>query len=99
VALHLIAEIREYLGAHKRILSALHRMENSMATATEQLTTLNSKVDDLIGDVRAALAVINNDELSEPAQAALDSLTAKVEAFDGEVGDADGSDTPTEPTA
>ena len=65
-----------------------------MASATEQLNTLSTKVDDLTSDVRAALAVINQDELSESAQAALDSLTAKIDAFDTEVGDADGSDTP-----
>ncbi len=65
-----------------------------MATATEQLTALSGKVDDLIADVRAALAVINNDNLSNEAQAALDELNEKIGAFDTEVGDADGSDQP-----
>ena len=77
----------------KPIRSELRRMGRHMATATEQLTALSTKVDDLIADVRAALAVINGDELSTEAQAALDSLNAKVEAFDAEVGDVDGSDT------
>ncbi len=64
-----------------------------MATATEQLSALSSKVDDLLADVRAALATISNDELSAEAQTALDGLNAKIDAFDAEVGDADGSET------
>ena len=78
---NLIAGVRECVGARKRILSILHRMESSMATATEQLNTLTGKVDDLTSDVRAALAVINADTLSDTAQAALDGLSAKIEAF------------------
>ena len=78
----------------KPIRSELRKLGRDMATATEQLTALTAKVDDLIADVRAALAVIGGDELSDEAQASLDALTAKVDAFDAEVGDADGSDTP-----
>lgn len=84
--------IRRYLGTDN--------LEETMATATEQLQNLTTKVDDLTSDIRSALAVINEDTLSDTAQAALDSLTAKIEAFDTEVGDADGSDTvvpPVEP--
>jgi hypothetical protein len=97
-----VALVDIYVGACtcaediKRILRILRRLENTMASATEQLSELSTKVDDLISDVRAALAVIDNDELSESAQAALDSLTAKVAAFDTEVGDADGSDVPVD---
>lgn len=76
----------------------LSRLERLMATATEQLNTLSTKVDDLVSDVRSALAVIGaEDELSTEAQAALDTINAKVDAFDAEVGDADGSDTPPVP--
>jgi hypothetical protein len=63
-----------------------------MALATEQLTALSAKVDDLISDVRGALATIGQDQLSDSAQTALDNLTDKIDAFDSEVGDADGSD-------
>jgi hypothetical protein len=80
-----------------RVMHRIHHLEELMATATEQLNALSSKVDDLTADVRAALAVINTDELSADAQAALDGLSAKIAAFDAEVGDADGSDTPAEP--
>jgi hypothetical protein len=77
-----------------RLSHRIHHLEEAMATATEQLTALSTKVDDLISDVRAALAVINDDELSPDAQSALDGLSDKIAAFDTEVGDADGSDTP-----
>jgi hypothetical protein len=77
----------------KLIHAELRKLGRHMATATEQLNALSAKVDDLVADVRAALAVINGDELSTDAQAALDAITVKVDAFDTEVGDADGSDT------
>ncbi|WBB94205.1 hypothetical protein [Verrucosispora sp. WMMC514] len=72
------------------------RMEKHMATAAEQLEALHGKVDDVIADVRAALDILRADRenLTEAGQAALDSLNAKVEAFDVEIGDADNSDTP-----
>lgn len=78
------------------ILTRLDAMEAFMATAAEQLTALTAKVDDVIADVRAALAILaaDRENLSESGQAALDALDAKVTAFDTEVGDADGSDTP-----
>lgn len=79
------------------ICRRLDRLERMMATATEQLNTLSGKVDDLIADVRAALVVIDGDELSDEAQAKLDELSGKIDAFDTEVGDADGSDTPVPP--
>jgi hypothetical protein len=75
------------------IKTELRKQGRLMATATEQLTALSAKVDDLVADVRAALAVINGDELSTEAQAALDGVNSKLDAFDAEVGDADGSDT------
>lgn len=67
-----------------------------MATEAEQITALTTKVDDLVADVRAALAALEADRnnLGADGQAALDTLTAKVDAFDAEVGDADGSGTP-----
>lgn len=74
----------------------LNRMEQMMASEAEQITALNAKVDDLIADVRAAVELLQaeRDNFGEPGQAAFDALAAKLEAFDAEVGDADGSDTP-----
>ncbi|WP_147457244.1 hypothetical protein [Micromonospora pisi] len=73
-----------------------------MATAAEQINELSTKLDDLIADVRAALATLTEERenLTETGQAALDSLNAKVAAFDAEIGDADGSENPpVEPPA
>lgn len=58
-----------------------------MATEAEALNELSVKVDDLIADVRAALAVISGPDntLGPDGQAALDALSAKVDAFDAEV--------------
>lgn len=74
----------------------LDTLEASMATAAEQLTALTAKVDDVVADVRAALEILRADRenLSESGQAAFDTLSAKVDAFDTEIGDADGSDAP-----
>jgi uncharacterized protein YoxC len=83
--------VQAWLGLD-HIHTHLRALENIMAKATEQLTNLTGKVDRLIEDVRVGLNTINQDELSAEAQAALDQLTAKVDAFATEVGDRDGSD-------
>jgi uncharacterized coiled-coil protein SlyX len=82
------------------IREEIHTLEELMATEAEQITALDTKVTDLISDVRAALAALeaDRDNLGPDGQAALDTLTAKIDAFDTEVGDADGSDTPPPPT-
>lgn len=92
-----VLDVDETTRRLHHLIRHVHHLEELMATATEQLTELSTKVDDLISDVRAALAVINDDQLSPQAQEALDGLSAKIAAFDTEVGDADGSDTPAEP--
>lgn len=92
--------IRRFLGTESlaallpRIAHRIHHLEELMATATEQLTALSGRFDDFASDVRAALAVINDDQLSPQAQEALDGLSAKLASLDTEVGDADGSDEP-----
>lgn len=79
-----------------KVRTLTERLEDHMATETEQINALSGKLDDLITDVRAALAALTaeRDNLGTDGQAALDTLVAKVDAFDAEVGDADGSDTP-----
>jgi hypothetical protein len=71
-----------------RILAVLYRLEIMMASATEQLTTANNKVDaltfqltDFVNDVRQALTTINADQLSPTAQAQLDQLLSKTDAM------------------
>ena len=53
--LHLHFHISTDLGP---VTAQLTRMENSMATEAEQITALTAKVDDVIADVRAALAIL-----------------------------------------
>lgn len=88
-------------GGHVDHTEQLDRMEQLMTTEAEKIGALGAKVDDLIGDVRAALAALeaDRDNLGPEGQAALDTLNAKVDAFDAEVGEHDGSGTPpVEPT-
>lgn len=81
------------------VLARLDHLEDLMATEAEQLGALSAKVDDLVADVRAALEALRaeRDNFGAEGQAAFDALAAKVAAFDAEVGDVDGSDTPPEP--
>lgn len=59
-----------------------------MDTEAEALNELAAKVDDLIADVRAALAAVVNDpdnKLGPDGQAAFDALAATIDAFDAEI--------------
>lgn len=88
--------VHVHCGGHVDHTEQLDRMEQLMTTEAEQITAVGAKVDDLIDDVRAALAALeaDRDNLGPDGQAALDTLAGKVEAFDAEVGDANGSDEP-----
>lgn len=81
------------------VVAQLNRMETRMTAESDAIDAVTAKVDDLVADVRAALAILTTerDSLGAEGQAALDTLNAKVDAFDAEVGDADGSDTPPVP--
>lgn len=89
----------DLLAAVHLVLASTTRLEIAMATAREQLDQLSAKVDDLVADVRAALDALRaeRENLTPDGQAAFDTLAAKVDAFDAEVGDADGSDNPQPP--
>lgn len=91
------AQLRQQLGL---VREQLNRLEANMATAAEQINNLSAKVDDIAADFRAFRDAMNaeRENLTPGGQAALDAANAKLDAFDVEVGDADGSDTPTEPT-
>jgi hypothetical protein len=84
-------------AAVRAVLTPL--LEEHTMSEAELIGALDAKVTDLIADVRAALAALaaDRDNLGPDGQAALDTLTAKVDAFDAEVGDGDGSDTPPAP--
>lgn len=69
------------------------RLEQLMASEVDAINALSAKVDTLIADVRAALAVVSAGQLSPEGQAAVDSLNAKLDAFGAEVGDANADGT------
>jgi uncharacterized protein YoxC len=89
-----VAALRELIGTEH-----LPEMRKTMAKASEQITALNARVNDLIADVRAATDILKSKagDLDTEGQAALDALSTSVSDFDAEVGDADGSDTPANP--
>jgi len=96
---HGLNELREDVARLIRINREFRReWRAEMANAREQIEGLNAKLDDIVGDVRAfrVAAEADRENLSPEAQAAFDSLSAKVDAFDAEVGDADGSDAAVE---
>jgi hypothetical protein len=79
------------------VLTRLDALEELMATAAEQITALSTKVDDIAADFAALrdAMLVERENLTTAGQAALDAANAKLDALDTEVGDADGSDTPT----
>lgn len=80
----------------------LTKLEQLMTTQAEAFAAIGARIDDIKADFAALLEQLaaERESLSEAGQAALDELTAKVDALDVAVGDADGSDTPpAEPPA
>jgi hypothetical protein len=82
--------------AQLRIERTLSRMETAMANELEQLNTIKSKLADVHTDVKAKLEQVRA-EVGPEGQAALDEISAALDSFDAEIGDADGSDTPAAP--
>lgn len=84
--------------AIRRILGT-HNLEETMAKISEQLTELKTQFADFASDVDAKLDQLATAQgtFTPEAQAQFDELKQAVADADGRVGDADGSDTPTEP--
>jgi hypothetical protein len=84
--------IRRFIGTAQ--------LEVAVATITQQLTELKAQFTDFAGDVDARLAQLAEAQgtFTPEAQALFDELRASVQAADAKVGDADGSETPAEPT-
>ncbi len=87
--------IRDFLGINK-LLDRIEKLESIMATAREQLDAVSAKVDTLVGDVRAELDILRQQQgnLDAEGQGALDRLSAKIDAFDAEVKAPAGGATP-----
>lgn len=82
------------------VFARLDELEfNIMTTQAEAFEAVAAKIDDIKADFTALLEQLaaERENLTEAGQAALDTLTAKVDALDLAVGDGDGSDTPDEP--
>jgi hypothetical protein len=104
--------VRDWLGITDlhALTEHLPRLESLMATATEQITELGTKIEnignvtsDIANDFAAFRAAMEaeRETLSASGQAALDDANAKADAaaakladLDVAVGDADGSDNP-----
>lgn len=84
--------IRRYLG--------ITHLEEHMATALEQLTELKTAFTDFAADVNAKLDQLTaaQGEFTPEAQQVFNDLKQAVADADTRVGDADGSDSPAEPT-
>lgn len=77
------------------VFARLDQLEDRiMTTQAEAFVALAARIDDIKADFAALLEQLaaERENLTEAGQAALDALSAKVDAFDAEVGDADGSD-------
>ncbi len=79
--------------ALNRIESKLHRMEITMSQEVDALDEIKAKLADVHDDVKARLDVVAG-ELSAEGKAEVDAIKDALTAFDTEIGDADGSDTP-----
>ncbi len=90
--------IRRYFGT-LAISNHLANLEETMATALEQLTELRAAVTDMNSDLTAKLDQLAaaQGEFTPEAQQVFDDIKQTVAAADAKVGDADGSDAPAEP--
>lgn len=89
--------IRRYLGT-LAITNHLANLEETMATALEQLNELRTAVSDMNSDLTAKLDQLAaaQGEFTPEAQQVFDDIKQTIADADTKVGDADGSDTPVE---
>ena len=85
----------------REVLRTLTRLEIRMSDLSGRFDALDSRITDIKSDVAALREQLDNASFTLPAEAeaALSRLEANVGALDETAGDADGSDTPTDPTA
>ncbi len=106
----MLSRFYSYVRDWAQVPTRIRNMEETVATAAEQIDALSTKVDgvttvtaDILSDFRAFRDAVQADreQLTEAGQAALDRANAKLDdattrlgELDVEVGDADGSDNP-----
>lgn len=95
--LEMIQETLDRLATHvDNVEGNQDRMENLMSEELDALTEIKTKLADLHEDVKARINVAAG-ELSAEGKAEMDRVTAAIDAFQAEIGDANGSDTETPP--
>ena len=84
--------IHVHLDALADLATQVTTIKELVMTEADAINALSAKFDAFASDVRAliAAAATVRDQLGPDGVAALDSLTAKLEALDTEVGDVDG---------
>lgn len=92
--------VLDAFAAIERIESKIDTLGVFMASAAQQLSDLKAQLADTTADVLAKIQQLTDQlgQLPTDAQATLDDIKAGVQQLDDAVGDADGSDTPAEPT-
>lgn len=76
-----------------KIDGRLRRMEHTMSQEVDALNEIKTKLAAVHDDVKARLNVVAG-ELSAEGKTQVDAITAALDAFDAEIGDADGSEAP-----
>lgn len=84
--------VHVHLDALADLATQVFTVKELLMTEADAINALTAKFDSFAADVRAlvAEAATVRDQLGPDGQAALDSLTAKLDALDTEVGDVDG---------
>jgi len=84
--------IHVHLDALTDLVTQVSTIKELVMTEADAINALTAKFDSFAADVRAlvAAAAVVRDQLGPDGQTALDSLTAKLDALDVEVGDQDG---------
>ncbi len=74
--------------------SRITTLEEQMSNASEQIDAITGRFEDFVNDVNAELNILREHagNLDVEAQGALDRLSAKLQAADAVIGDADGSE-------
>ncbi len=86
-----VSQLTTMVGVLMQLPHRLDRLEQMMASASEQLQQFQQQVTDMINNVRAEMDILKQeDRLSPEGQAALDRMTSQVRAFNAEVLGPDG---------
>lgn len=93
--LEMIQETVDRIAAHvDNVEGNTEKLESMMSEELDALTEIKTKLDDLLDDVKARWNVLAG-ELSAEGKTEAASINEAIDAFQAEIGDADGSDNET----